>query len=75
MGYSNTKKQRIESMKTLSVKEILDYEVRSHWLASRIGFSWGQDLIARHLANKVRRKHRRYLHSLETQEYIKGLKP
>ena len=49
----------------LSMQEVLSYEVLSHWLASWIGFEWGQDLMGKYLSWKVRRKYNRYLVSLE----------
>lgn len=46
--------------KIIPVRDILNYEVRSSWWASWIGWSWGQDLASKYFAWNVRRKHRRY---------------
>ena len=44
-----------------NINEALDYEIKSHWLASYISFGWGQEIIAWWIANKVKRKWKRYL--------------
>ena len=44
-----------------NIKEALNYEIKSHWLASYISFGWGQEIIAWWIANKVKRKWKRYL--------------
>jgi len=54
----------------LSMQEVLNYEIHSHWLASWVGFSWGQDLMGRYFAWKVRRKYNRYLISLEERKRV-----
>lgn len=54
----------------LSMTEVLNYEVHSHWIASWIGFSWGQELMGWYIARKVRRKYRRYLYSLESRKRL-----
>ena len=54
----------------LSMQEVLNYEIHSHWLASWIGFEWGQDLMARYFAWKVRRKYNRYIISLEERNRV-----
>ena len=54
----------------LSMQEILNYEIHSHWLASWIGFEWGQDLMGKYFAWKVRRKYNRYLVSLEERKRV-----
>lgn len=38
----------------------LDYEVRSSWWASRIGWGWAQKLSAKYFSWKVKRKYTRY---------------
>ena len=48
--------------------EVLDYEIRSHWLASWISFKWGQDLLASYFVWKVKRKYKRYRQSNEMEE-------
>jgi hypothetical protein len=54
----------------LSMQEVLNYEIHSHWLASWIGFEWGQDLMGKYFAWKVRRKYNRYLVSLEDRKRV-----
>lgn len=54
----------------LSLQEVLNYEIHSHWLASWIGFEWGQDLMGKYFAWKVRRKYNRYLVSLEERKRV-----
>ena len=44
-----------------NITEALNYEIKSHWLASHISFGWGQEIIAWWIANKVKRKWKRYL--------------
>lgn len=44
----------------VSIEEILDYEVRSSWLAQYISQSWLQDVLVSFLLWKVRRKFTRY---------------
>ena len=44
-----------------NINEALEYEIKSHWLASYISFGWGQEIIAWWIANKVKRKWKRYL--------------
>lgn len=58
----------------LSMQEVLNYEIHSHWLASWIGFEWGQELLGTYFAWKVRRKYNRYLVSLEERKrFLNGL--
>ena len=65
---------RSEFIRPLSLDEVLDYEIRSHWLASWIGFEWGQYLIGKYFAWKLRRKYNRYLVSLkERNRVLNGL--
>ena len=47
------------------MQEVLNYEIHSHWLARRIGFEWGQKIMGKYFARKVRIKYNRYLVSLE----------
>jgi len=54
----------------LSMREVLNYEIHSHWLARRIGFKWGQELMSKYFAWKVRRKYNRYLVSLEERKRV-----
>jgi len=54
----------------LSMQEVLNYEVHSHWLARSIGFEWRQNLMGRYLSWKVRKKYNRYLVSLEERNRV-----
>ena len=53
-----------------NINEALDYEIKSHWLASYISFGWGQEIIAWWIANKVKRKWKRYLWAENTRMKI-----
>lgn len=59
---------------TLTIKQCLDYEVRSHWLVTWIWFDWGQNLMGRYIAWKVLRKYKRYTWTIGMEERIKKLK-
>ena len=59
-------------MKT--IKDFLDYEIRAHWLASWVSFDWGQELLGRYFARKVKRKYNRYLRSKQWVQKIKNHK-
>ncbi len=54
----------------LTIQEILDYEVHSNWLAAWISFSWGQEIMGWYIAQKVKRKYKRYKQSLENRERL-----
>ena len=60
----------VRHLRRLSMQEILRYEIHSHWLARWIGFEWGQDLMGKYFAWKVRRKYNRYLVSLEERKRV-----
>ena len=62
--------QKLNSISRLSMQEVLNYEVHSHWLAGRIGFEWGAYLMGKYFAWKIRRKYKRYLVSLEERKAI-----
>ena len=53
-----------------NINEALDYEIKSHWLASYISFGWGQEIMAWWIANKVKRKWKRYLWAKNTRMEI-----
>ena len=55
----------------LSIKDFLSYEVKSNWLAPWIGFRWGQELLGRYFAWKVKRKYKRYIASKKMEFKIK----
>lgn len=46
--------------KVAPLEDFLDYEVRSSWWASWIGWDWGQELAGSYFAWKTRRKYTRY---------------
>lgn len=50
-------------MKDKNILDFLDYEIRSSWWASWIGWDWGQELSGKYFAWKVKRKYARYKHS------------
>lgn len=52
----------------------LDYEIRSTWWASWIGWNWGQEISGRYFAWKVKRKYGRYLLSKEMEKRVKNLR-
>ena len=54
----------------LYMQDILNYEVHSNRFASWIGFEWGQNLMGKYFAWKVRRKYNRYLFSLEERKRV-----
>jgi hypothetical protein len=62
--------ERMNLIKPLTTKEILEYECHSHWLAGWISFEWGQVIIANYIARKVARKYRRYMRSVEFRNKI-----
>lgn len=64
------KELRIGVISRLSMQEVLNYEIHSHWLAGWISFKWGQDLMGKYFAWKVRRKYNRYLISLEERKRV-----
>jgi hypothetical protein len=43
-----------------SLSIFLDYEIRSSWWASWIGWDWGQELSGKYFAWKTSRKYARY---------------
>lgn len=49
--------------KELSIQDVLDYEIRSSWWASWIGWNWGQELAGKYFAWKTTKKYARYNYS------------
>ncbi len=47
--------------KTLSMADLMHYEIQSSRWASYISWNWAQELSARYFAKKVKRKYRRYI--------------
>jgi len=60
--------------KAIDRMDILDYEVRAHWLASYVSNVFIQDLMGRYFANKVKRKYKRYLYSIDSSNKINETK-
>jgi hypothetical protein len=55
-----------------SLSAFLDYEIRSSWWASWIGFDYGQELAGKYFAWKAKRKYNRYLKSKMWERRIKN---
>lgn len=53
-----------------SMRDFLDYEIRSSWWASSISWNWAQDLAGRYFAWKVKRKYSRYVISKIHQQFL-----
>jgi hypothetical protein len=53
-----------------SIHYFLDYEIRSSWWASWIGWNWLQELSGKYFAWKVKRKYARYEQSKMWQQRI-----
>lgn len=60
----------IERAKEITLRQALDYEIRSSWWASFISGAFGQHLAGKYFSNKVSRKHRRYLKSKENEKKV-----
>ena len=60
----------MEEINKITMYDILQYEVHSHWLASWISNSFLQDLTGKYFAWKVARKYKRYISSIETRKQI-----
>jgi len=52
-----------KEIKIITIEDILDYEIRSSWWASRIFWGWGHSLSAKYYAWKVNLKWKRYVKS------------
>lgn len=57
----------------ISIDQILDYEIRSHWLSPWIWFKWGQVIMGRYFARRIKTKYKRYKKSREFQIKYYGL--
>lgn len=55
----------------MTLREALDYEVRSSWWAHRISWGWAQALSSRWFAFKVGQKWFRYAASLDADRIVK----
>ena len=54
--------------------EILNYEVRSSWWAPWISWAPLQEISGRYFAWKVRRKYRRYLYRIKSEQEVNSCK-
>jgi hypothetical protein len=57
-----------------SLSVFLDYEIRSSWWASWIGWNWGQELSGKYFAWKTSIKYARYKQSKMWEQRIKNLR-
>ena len=57
-----------------SLSVFLDYEIRSSWWASWIGWNWGQELSGKYFAWKTSRKYARYKQSKVWEQRIKNFR-
>ena len=57
-----------------SLSVFLDYEIRSSWWASWIGWNWGRELSGKYFAWKTRRKYARYKQSKMWEQRIKNFR-
>ena len=57
-----------------SLSVFLDYEIRSSWWASWIGWNWGQELSGKYFAWKTSRKYARYKQSKMWEQRIKNFR-
>ena len=57
-----------------SLSVFLDYEIRSSWCASWIGWKWGQELSGKYFAWKTSRKYARYKRSKMWEQRIKNFR-
>ncbi len=57
-----------------SLHVFIEYEIRSSWWASWIGWDWGQELSGKYFAWKTSRKYARYKQSKALEQRIKNLR-
>ena len=57
-----------------SLSVFLDYEIRSSWWASWIGWNWGRELSGKYFAWKTSRKYARYKQSKMWEQRIKNFR-
>jgi len=57
-----------------SLSVFLDYEIRSSWWASWIGWNWGRELSGKYFAWKTIRKYARYKKSKMWEQRIKNFR-
>lgn len=69
MSKEETKKD-LDGAIDLSV--FLDYEIRSSWWASWIGWNWGQEISGKYFAWKASKKYARYKQSKMWEQRIKN---
>lgn len=61
----------MEYQRIISMREALDYEIRSSWWASWISWNWGRKLAGKYFAWKIKTGYNRYKESKEIEIFIK----
>ena len=56
--------QYIDESQIVLIRDILMYEIHSHWFASRVSNRFLQSLLGKYFAWKVSRKYKRYRESM-----------
>ncbi len=57
-----------------SLSFFLDYEIRSSWWASWVGWDWGQELSGKYFAWKTSRKYARYKQTKVWEKRVKNFR-
>lgn len=57
----------------ISLSDMLDYEIRSSWLVSWIGWNWGEDLAVKYFIWKTKIKFKRYTMSKTWERQMNNL--
>lgn len=60
----------IERANEITLRQALDYEIRSSWWALFISGAFGQHLAGKYFSNKVSRKYKRYLQSKQDEKEV-----
>tara|TARA_R110002033_G_scaffold60171_1_gene110189 strand:+ start:4899 stop:5153 length:255 start_codon:yes stop_codon:yes gene_type:complete len=63
----STKNGVLQNISGSSLRDCLDYEIRSSWWASWIFFEWGQEISGAYFAWKTKRKYNRYIKTIQRQ--------
>lgn len=56
----------------ISIRYIIDYEIRSSWWAPWISFGPLKEIVSLYFSWKVRRKHRRYASSVDSYNAVRA---
>lgn len=62
--------QYLDESQIVLIRDILIYEIRSHWLAPKVSNPFLQSLFGKYFAWKVSRKYRRYRRSMAMRTII-----